>query len=144
MNNKLNTNNYINEEIEKVKEFLEQGNIFSATLEGKKHYMRKLGAEEFRGLCSLEGILDFRTYNIITERMIDIIWDLEPSKGETETLMTNYTGMVAKYDIMREIEDTLIGGGNKVDLKQLEELKKIEEALFIEIYELIDNYILRQ
>ncbi len=144
MNNKLNTNNYINEEIEKVKEFLEQGNIFGATLEGKKHYMKKLGAEEFRGLCSLEAVLDFRTYNVIMERMIDIIWDLEPSKGETETLMTNYVGMVAKYDVMREIEDTLIGGGNKVDLKQLEELKKIEEALFIEIYELIDNYILRQ
>lgn len=143
MNNKLNTNNYINEEIEKVKEYLEQGNIFSATLEGKKHYMRKLGIEELRGLCSLEGILDFRTYNVIMERMIDVIWDLEPSKGETETLMTNYTGMVAKYDVMREIEDTLIEE-NKVNLEQLEELKKIEETLSIEIYELIDNYILRQ
>lgn len=143
MNNKLNTNNYINEEIEKVKEFLEQGNIFSATLEGKKHYMRKLGIEEFRGLCSLEGVLDFRTYNIVMERMIDTIWDLEPSKGETETLMTNYTGMVAKYDVMREIEDTLIKE-NKVNLEQLEELKKIEETLSIEIYELVDNYILRQ
>lgn len=143
MNNKLNTNNYINEEIEKVKEFLEQGNIFGATLEGKKHYMRKLGIKEFRGLCSLEGILDFRTYNIITERMIDIIWDLEPSKGETETLMTNYVGIVAKYDEMREIEDTLIEE-NKVNLERLEELKKIEETLSIEIYGLIDNYILRQ
>lgn len=143
MNNKLNTNNYINEEIEKVKEYLEQGNIFSATLEGKKHYMRKLGIEEFRGLCSLEGILDFRAYNVIMERMIDVIWDLEPSKGETETLMTNYTGMVAKYDVMREIEDTLIEE-NKVNLEQLEELKKIEETLSVEIYELIDNYILRQ
>lgn len=143
MNNKLNANNYINEEIEKVKEYLEQGNIFSATLEGKKHYMRKLGIEEFRGLCTLEGILDFRTYNVIMERMIDTIWDLEPSKGETETLMTNYTGMVAKYDVMREIEDTLIEE-NKVNLEQLEELKKIEETLSIEIYELVDNYILRQ
>lgn len=143
MNNKLNTNNYINEEIEKVKEYLEQGNIFSATLEGKKHYMRKLGIEEFRGLCSLEGVLDFRTYNIVMERMIDTIWDLEPSKGETETLMTNYTGMVAKYDVMREIEDTLIEE-NKVNLEQLEELKKIEETLSIEIYELIDSYILRK
>lgn len=143
MNNKLNTNNYINEEIEKVKEYLEQGNIFSATLEGKKHYMRKLGIEEFRGLCSLEGVLDFRTYNVIMERMIDTIWDLEPSKGETETLMTNYVGMVAKYDVMREIEDTLIEE-NKVNLEQLEELKKIEETLSIAIYELIDNYILRQ
>lgn len=143
MKNKLNTNNYINEEIEKVKEYLEQGNIFSATLEGKKHYMRKLGIEEFRGLCSLEGILNFKTYNVIMERMIDVIWDLEPSKGETETLMTNYTGMVAKYDVMREIEDTLIEE-NKVNLEQLEELKKIEETLSIEIYELIDNYILRQ
>lgn len=143
MNNKLNTNNYINEEIEKVKEYLEQGNIFSATLEGKKHYMRKLGIEEFRGLCSLEGVLDFRTYNVIMERMIDTIWDLEPSKGETETLMTNYVGMVAKYDVMREIEDTLIEE-NKVNLEQLEELKKIEETLSIAIYEFIDNYILRQ
>lgn len=143
MNNKLNTNNYINEEIEKIKEFLEQGNIFGATLEGKKHYMKKLGIEEFRGLCSLEGILDFKTYNIITERMIDIIWDLEPSKGETETLMTNYVGMVAKYDVMREIEDTLVEE-NKANLEELEELKKIEETLSIEIYRLIDNYILRQ
>ena len=105
--------------------------------------MRKLGIEEFRGLCSLEGALDFRTYNVIMERMIDTIWDLEPSKGETETLMTNYTGMVAKYDVMREIEDTLIEE-NKVNLEQLEELKKIEETLSIEIYELIDNYILRK
>lgn len=143
MNNKLNTNNYINEEIEKVKEFLEQGNIFSATLEGKKHYMRKLGIEEFRGLCSLEGALDFRTYNVIMERMIDTIWDLEPSKGETETLMTNYVGMVAKYDGMREIEDTLMEE-NKVNLEQLEGLKKIEETLSIEIYGLVDNYILRK
>ena len=143
MNNKLNTSNYINEEIEKVKEFLEQGNIFGATLEGKKHYMNKLGIDEFRGLCSLEGILDFKTYNIITERMIDIIWDLEPSKGETETLMTNYVGMVAKYDVMREIEDTLVEA-NKANLEELEELKKIEETLSIEIYRLIDNYILRQ
>ena len=143
MNNKLNTNNYINEEIEKVKEFLEQGNIFGATLEGKKHHMRKLGIEEFKGLCTLEGVLDFRTYNIIIERMIDIIWDLEPSKGETETLMTNYVGIVAKYDEMREIEETLIEG-NKVNLEKLEELKKIEELLAIEIYGLVDNYILRQ
>lgn len=143
MNNKLNTNNYINGEIEKVKEFLEQGNIFGATLEGKKHYMRKLGIEEFKGLCTLEGVLDFKTYNIITERMIDIIWDLEPSKGETETLMTNYVGIVAKYDEMRKIEETLIEG-NKVNLEKLEELKKIEELLAIEIYGLVDNYILRQ
>lgn len=143
MNNKLNTNNYINEEIEKVKEFLEQGNIFSVILEGKKHYMRKLGIEEFRGLCSLEGTLDFRTYNVIMERMIDTIWDLEPSKGETETLMANYVGMVAKYDVMREIEDTLMEE-NKVNLEQLEDMKKIEETLSIVIYELIDNYILRK
>ena len=105
--------------------------------------MNKLGIDEFRGLCSLEGILDFKTYNIITERMIDIIWDLEPSKGETETLMTNYVGMVAKYDVMREIEDTLVEE-NKANLEELEELKKIEETLSIEIYRLIDNYILRK
>ena len=86
--------------------------------------MKKLGIEEFRGLCSLEGILDFKTYNIITERMIDIIWDLEPSKGETETLMTNYVGMVAKYDVMREIEDTLVEE-NKANLEKLEIIEKL-------------------
>ena len=42
MNNKLNTSNYINEEIEKVKKFLEQGNIFGATLEGKKTLYEKI------------------------------------------------------------------------------------------------------